>query len=134
MHEILFRGHMDASKWEDFLARTGSALFAILGEDAKMPVRTSVVDGHVKVESIAKLPNREILCLIVDHSVRQMGNSPTSTQLDKSLRLSGASHLAGDNLSKRIHDCRKDKLLRKDELSLTSKGQRLISRHFITKD
>lgn len=125
--EALFGEKLSKEDWEKKVATLNQALAGKAGKTIKAAVTIEVKNGAVQVETNAQLKLLETLCVVTEAFNYKVGVPPTFEQLETSLALSHASHLSGQNLSKRIHDARKKGLIQKDRLALTVKGNKLVS-------
>jgi hypothetical protein len=125
--EILFGEKISKEDWEKKVATLNQALAGKAGKTIKAAVTIEAKSGAVQVETHAQLKLPEILCVVIEAFNSTLGVPPTLEQLETSLALSHAGHLSGVNLSKRIHDARKNRLIQKDRLALTAKGNKLVA-------
>jgi hypothetical protein len=130
--EILFGEKLSTQDWEKKVASLNQALTGKAGKSIKASVKSEAKDGVVQVETNAVLKNHEILCVVLEAFNSTLGLPPTIEQLEKSLSLSHAAYLSGQNLSKRVYDARKNGLIQKDRLVLTPKGNKLVAKKTIS--
>ena len=123
---ILFSENLSDADWDRKVAVVNQAIAKQTGKTIKAATTIETQDGAVKVSTSASLTNIETLCVVLGSFVSKLGQEPTMGQLETSLALSSASHLRGPNLTRRIYDCRKKKLIQKDALRLTAKGEKLV--------
>lgn len=130
--ELLFSEKLSEDDWAKKIAVLNQKVFGKAGKGIKAAVTVEVQYDLVRVDTNVQLKNSEVLCVVLDAFMTKMGKEPTIEQLDGSLRLSHAGHLSGQNLSKRIHDCRKKGLIQKDAICLTPKGQLLVTKKTVS--
>gem|GEM_PF-3198449 len=125
--EILLGEKLSSADWDKKLAALNQAISGKTGKTIKAALKIAAKDGVVQVESNATFNSYEMLCVVIDAFISTVGMPPTAGQLEKSLSLSHAGYLSGENLSKRIYDARKKGLILKDKLVLTTKGHKLVA-------
>jgi hypothetical protein len=126
--EILFGPKLSKEDWDKKVATLNQALAGKAGKTVKAAVMIDAKNGAVQVETAATLTTPQILCLVIDSFNSRFGRAPTNEELERSLSLSHAAHLSGQNLNKRIYDARKSALVQKDRLALTAKGHKLVAK------
>jgi hypothetical protein len=124
---ILFGPNLSNEDWDKKVASLNQALAREAGKSIKAAVTIAVKNGSVQVETSATLTTPEILCLVIDSFNSSFGKEPTNEELERSLSLSHAAHLSGQNLNKRVYEARKRGLVQKDRLALTAKGHKLVA-------
>jgi hypothetical protein len=126
--EILFGVRNSAQDWDKNVAALNQVLAGKAGKAVKAAVTIEVKDGSVQVETVATFTALETLCLVIDSFNSRFGREPAKEELERSLSLSHADHLSGQNLDRRVYDARKRGLVQKGRLALTAKGHRKVSK------
>jgi hypothetical protein len=116
-----------SSEWDTRKLHAATALCGRASTPVQAHVTAELVGDSVRVCVPPSLGNLETLCLVLHLLTKTVGGIPTIEQLERSLALSGFSHLSGANLSKRIYDARRKGLIQKDSLALSQSGRQAIS-------
>jgi hypothetical protein len=125
---IFFGVAIAIEEWGTRKLHAVSALCGTAYTPAGAPVTAEQVGDAVRVCVPPGLGNLETLCLVLHQLTKTVGEIPTTGRLERSLTLSGFSHLSGANLSKRVYDGRKKGLIQKDNLALSQSGRQSISK------
>jgi hypothetical protein len=126
--QILFSEKLSKDDWAQRSAAVSAKMEGSGGRKIKALLTVQNVNDAVQIETSHDLTDQALICVVLDAFMTRKGQAPTTPQLEQSLRHSHAPHLVGQNLSKRIYDCRKNGLIQKGMFALTAKGAALVKR------